>query len=231
MRGLGGFILATVMITGIAAADVPAQIPSQISVTGEATINASPDLATVSLGVTTTDPMANAAMQANSTALAAVMARLKSAGIADRDLLTSQLQLNPNWTNSENGLQPSISGYTASNILSVRVRDLAILGAILDAAITDGANSLNGISFGQSDPRPLQDAARQAAVADAIARAQLLTSSAGVKLGRVISISENGGYGAPMPMMKSMDLADSVPVAAGEIGITASVNMVFEILP
>lgn len=231
MRGLGGLILATFMITGIAAADAPAPIQPQISVTGEATITAAPDLATVSLGVTTTDPMANAAMQANSTALAAVMARLKSAGIADRDLQTSQLQLNPNWTNSENGLQPSIAGYTATNILSVRVRDLAILGAILDAAITDGANSLNGISFGQSDPRPLQDAARQAAVADAIARAQLLTNSAGIKLGRVISISENGGYGAPMPMMKSMDMAESVPVAAGEIGITASVNMVFELLP
>lgn len=227
MRGLGGLILAGVLVASIAHAQTPA--PAQIIVTGEGTVTAAPDLATVNLGVTTTDQMAAAAMQANSTALAAVMERLKAAGIADRDLQTSNLQLNPNWTNPDNGGMAVISGYTASNMLSVRVRDLTILGAVLDAAISDGANTLNGISFGQSDPRPIQDAARQAAVADAMARANLLTEAAGVKLGRVLSISENAGYGAPMPMMKAADMAESVPVAAGEIGVTASVNMVFEL--
>ena len=227
MRGLAGLILAGVLVAGLAHAQTPA--PAQITVTGEGTVTAAPDMATVNLGVTTTDKMAAAAMQANSTALAAVMERLKAAGIADRDLQTSNLQLTPNWTNPDNGGMAVISGYTASNMLSVRVRDLTILGAVLDAAITDGANTLNGISFGQSDPRPIQDAARQAAVADAMARAKLLTEAAGVKLGRVLSISENAGYGAPMPMMKAADMAESVPVAAGEIGVTASVNMVFEL--
>jgi uncharacterized protein YggE len=137
----------------MAAAQTPAQPPSLITVTGDATVTAAPDLATVTLGVTTTDPLAAAAMKSNSAALATVMVRLQAAGIADRDLQTSNLQLNPNWINPENGGIATISGYTASNMLSVRVRDLAILGAVLDAAITDGANTLNGISFGQADPR------------------------------------------------------------------------------
>lgn len=230
MRGLGGLILAAVLAAGMGQAQTTAQTKGQISVTGEATVTAVPDMATISLGVTTIDPTAAAAMKANSAALAAVMARLKTAGIEDRDLQTSNLQLNPNWINSENGMA-SITGYTASNILSVRVRDLTILGAVLDAAITDGANTLNGIAFGQSDPKPLQDAARQAAVADAMARAKLMTDAAGITLGRVISISENGGYGAPMQMLAAADMAKSVPVAAGEIGVSASVNMVFELNP
>jgi uncharacterized protein YggE len=230
MRGLGGLILAAVLMAGMAAAQTTAQTPSLLSVTGEATVTAAPDLATVTLGVTTTDALAGAAMKANSAALATVMERLQAAGIADRDLQTSNLQLNPNWTNPENGGMATISGYTASNMLSVRVRDLAILGAVLDAAITDGANTLNGISFGQADPRPIQDAARKAAVADAIARAKLLTDAAGVKLGRVLNISENAGYGAPMQMLAAADMAKSVPVAAGEIGVTASVTMVFELV-
>lgn len=233
MRALAGLVFAAVLIMCMAAsqtiAQTAAQAPAQISVMGEASVSAAPDLATVSMGVTTTDALAAAAMQANSTALAAVMQRLQAAGVDARDLQTMTLQLNPNWTNSDTGTA-SITGYTASNMLSVRVRDLTKLGAVLDAAITDGANTLNGISFGQSDPKPLQDAARKAAVADAIARAELLTQAAGIKLGRIVSISENGGYSAPMPMLKSMDMAESVPVAAGEIGVTASVNMVFELV-
>lgn len=230
MRGWGGLIFAAVLAAGMAQAQTPPPTLAQITVTGEATITAAPDLATVSLGVTTQDATAGGAMRANSTALAAVMERLKAAGIADRDLQTMTLQLNPNWSNPESG-QPVISGYTASNMLSVRVPDLTILGAVLDAAITDGANTLNGVSFGQSDPKPLQDAARKEAVADAIARAELLTKAAGVKLGRVLNISENAGYGDPMPMMKAADMAQSVPVAAGEIGVTASVTIVFELVP
>lgn len=229
MRVFGKLILAALLITGTAQAETLPEISAQITVIGEGTVTAVPDLATVSLGVTTTDPIAAAAMKANSTALSAVMDRLQAAGIAQNDLQTSSLQLNPNWTNSENGTM-TVMSYTATNMLSVRVRDLTILGSVLDAAITDGANTLNGISFGQSDPRPTQDAARQAAVADAIARAKLLTQAAGVTLGRVLSISEGAGFGAPMPMMKAADMAQSVPVAAGELGVTASVSMMFEVV-
>lgn len=231
MRISGGLILAAILAAGMAHGQSVAQTPAQISVTGEATITAAPDLANVDLGVTTTDVAAAAAMKANSSALAAVIERLKAAGIEDRDLQTSNLQLNPNWTNFENGNPSKVSGYTASNMLSVRVRDLKILGGVLDAVITDGVNTLNGISFGHADSKPLEDAARKAAVTDAIERAKLLTEAAGIKLGRIVSITENTASSGPLPMFKSASMADSVPVAEGEVGVTAIVNIVFELMP
>ena len=112
----------------------------------------------------------------------------------------------------------------------VRIRDFTLLGGILDQVITDGANDLNGLQFGIQEPDPLVDAARQAAVADGIAKAQLLAGAAGVTLGPVQSISEQGGR--PQPMMMEMAAARSsadVPVAAGEVSLRAQVSMVFAI--
>lgn len=200
-----------------------------ITVTGEATVQATPDMATISLGVTTNGDTAAAAMAANSAALQAVIDRLKASGIEDRDLQTSNLSLNPNWVGYDSGSTPKIAGYTATNMLNVRVRAIDSLGAVLDACITDGANTLNGISFDLSTPRPAQDEARKAAVADAKARAELLVTAAGGKLGKIVSISENAGYGAPMPMFKSDAAAAPVPVASGQIGMQASVTVSFEI--
>ena len=226
MRFLLGLALALMVTTA------QAQTAPRITVTGEATVSAAPDMATVSLGVTTQDSSATGAMKSNAAALTAVLARLEAAGIATRDLQTSNLQLGPNWTQTDGSTAPQIAGYTASNMLSVRVRDLTILGAVLDAVITDGANTLNGISFEQSDPKPLADSARAAAVADAMAKAQLLTKAAGMTLGQVIEMSEIGGYGVPMPMMKAVAMdSEAMPVAAGEVGVTASVTMVFAVNP
>jgi len=231
MRVSGGLILAALLAAGMAQAQSMTQTPAQISVTGEATITATPDLATVGLGVTTTDVAAGAAMKANSSALAAVIERLKAAGIEDRDMQTASLQLNPNLTHFENGNPPKVSGYTASNMLSVRVRDLKILGGVLDAVVTDGVNTLNDISFGHVDAKPLEDAARKAAVTDAIERAKLLTEAAGIKLGRIVSMTDSTASSGPLPMFKSVSMADSVPMAEGEVGVTAIVNIVFELLP
>lgn len=199
-----------------------------ITVTGEATVEAVPDMATISLGVTTMGDTAAAAMAANTTALTAVMARLKAAGIDDRDLQTSNLSLNPNWTSDGNG-NSKISGYMASNQLSVRVRALDSLGGVLDAVISDGANTLNGITFDVSAPRPAQDAARKAAVEDAKARAALLVEAAGGKLGKIVSITEGAGFSGPMPMFRTEAAMSAVPVAAGQIGMTSSVTISFEI--
>ena len=213
-----------------ALAESPATAAATITVTGEGVIEAAPDIATISLGVTTEGKTAVEAMAANSAALAAVLDRLRAAGIEERDLQTSNLTLNPNWVGYDNGKTPTISGYTASNMLTVRVRALASLGTVLDSAITDGANTLNGVTFGLAEPRPALDAARKEAVADAVARAALLVEAAGAKLGKVVSIAESGGFAQPMPMFRMEASADSaVPVAGGEVGLTASVTMVFEI--
>lgn len=202
---------------------------SLITVTGEATIEATPDMATVSLGVTTDGATAAEAMAANTKALQAVIDRLKAAGIEDRDLQTSNLTLNPNWVGYESGSTPKIAGYVASNMLNVRVRALNSLGTVLDASIADGANTLNGITFDLSAPRPAQDEARKAAVEDAKARATLLVEAAGASLGKIVSITENAGYGSGMPMFRAEASAAPVPVASGQIGLTSSVTISFEI--
>lgn len=200
-----------------------------ITVTGEHTAQAAPDLATVDMGVTTEGPSAAEALAANSGAVKAIMDRLAAAGVEGRDIQTSNLSLSPNWTSTPDGAGSVISGYVAMNMLSVRVRDLTKLGTVLDAVVTDGANTLNGITFGLQDPKPVMTAARKDAVADARTRAEELAAAAGVTLGRLVSITEGSAFQAPQPMYRqSMAQDAAVPVAGGEVGMTASVTLVFE---
>ena len=236
MRLLKALSLSTLLalpLTGAAFAQAQTaapQAPATITVSGEGSVEGAPDMAVVSLGVTTQSDTATDAMAANSAALAVVLERLKAAGVAERDLQTSNLSLNPNWTGYDNGSQPTISGYTAINQLTIRVRAIDTLGTVLDAAITDGANTLNGLSFGLSQPRPAMDAARKAAVADARAKADLLVEAAGATLGRIVSITEGGGYSQPAPMFKAEMASDrAVVVEGGEVSTTATVTVVFEI--
>ncbi len=201
-----------------------------ITVTGEASVSAAPDQATVSIGVTTTADTAAEALAQNSAAMQAVIDRLKAAGIAEVDLQTQGLSVNPNWTGYDSSSSaPTIAGYTATNMLNVRVAALAGLGAVLDAAVTDGANTLNGLTFGLADPRPALDEARRLAVADAVAKATLLAQAAGVTLGDIVSISEGGGYGAPLPAFKAEAAPMAVPVQQGEVSYSASVTIVWEL--
>lgn len=231
MRVLSAVLLSGALaLPGLAWAESPTPAAT-ITVTGEGTVTTTPDLATVSLGVTTQGDTAAAAMEANSAALRAVLERVKAAGVEDRDIQTSTLNLNPNWSNSDGSSMPVIQGYVATNVLQIRVRMLPKLGAVLDAAITDGANTLNGVSFGLAEPEPALDEARKAAVAAARARAELLTGAAGVGLGRIVSISEGGGYMPPMPMyrMEAAMAEAPVPVQGGEVGVMANVTITWEI--
>ena len=233
MRFIHGLIMSTVLCLPIAAhaqtAPLVAPPTPTVSVTGEASVDVSPDIATLSMGVTTQGKTATEAMSANSAQLTTVLDRLKAAGIAAQDLQTSNLSLNPNWVGYDTGSTPTIAGYTASNMLNVRVRALDGLGAVLDAAITDGANTLNGLTFDVANPRPAMDRARSAAVADAVARATLLVTAAGGTLGPVLSISESSNYVNPQPMFRAETASAPVPVAQGQVGITASVTVVFAI--
>ena len=230
MRHLATLLLAIALAIPLAGVAFAAD-PARITVTGEGRVDAAPDMATITLGVTSQGTTAATAMAANSDALAQVLANLKAAGIADRDLQTTGLALNPNWQSDDNGSNPRIVGYVASNMLTVRVRALTGLGAALDAAVKDGANTVDGLSFGLADPEPVLDEARKRAVADATHRALLLTEAAGVSLGAVVAISESGGSFAPAPMFgKSADMtASAVPVASGEVSLWASVTMVWNI--
>jgi uncharacterized protein len=206
---------------------------AMITVTGEGVVHGAPDMAILSIGVTTEAKTAKDAMAQNSASLASVLERLKAAGIDARDLQTSNLSLNPNWAgyDSSTGGQPRIAGYTATNQLTVRIRALETLGAVLDAAISDGANTLNGLTFAMSDPRPSTDAARVLAVQDARAKATLLVEAAGVQLGRIVSISEGGGFVQPAgPMFRAVADSAPVPVEGGEVAANSNVTIVFEIV-
>jgi uncharacterized protein YggE len=208
-----------------------AEVNGTLTVTGMATVTAVPDQATLSLGVTTTGATAAAAMSANNDAASAVIARLIAAKVADRDMQTTGLSLNPNWVMNAAGTAQEIQGYTASSTLTVRIAALDTAGAVLDAAIAEGANTLNGLSFGLADPRPAEDDARKAAVADALARAQVLASAAGETLGPIVSITEGGGGQQPMPMLYKAAADSAVPLAAGEVGVSAEVTIVWQLKP
>ncbi len=202
-----------------------------ITVTGEASTAAAPDMATLSIGVTKVGETAAAALADNTAQMQAVIDRLKAAGIEPRDIQTTGLSINPNWSGYDSSVSggPTIAGYTATNIVTVQVRALDGLGAVIDAAVSDGGNTLNGLTFGLADPRPALDAARKEAVADAKAKADLLAGAAGLGLGPIVSLTEGGGYGAPVPMFKADSAAAAVPVEQGAISYTASVTVVYEV--
>ncbi|MDH2325612.1 SIMPL domain-containing protein [Cereibacter sp. SYSU M97828] len=224
MKIIKALALGTALALPVAAmAEAP-----RITVTGEGRVDARPDIATITLGVTTEGATAAEAMSGNSASLQTVLDRLKGAGVEDRDLQTSGLSLNPNWTQTD-GAAPSISGYIASNVLTVRVRAIDSLGGVLDAAVSDGANTLNGVTFDLADPAPVMDEARKLAVADALARARLLAEAAGVSLGDILSISEGGAVELPRPMFRMDSAAAGVPVAGGEVSRNASVTVEFAI--
>lgn len=229
MRMLKTGLVAMLLMT---APVIPAlaDTAGRITVTGEGRVDGAPDLATVMLGVTTDGTTAAEAMAANTIKLGMMLEQLRAGGIEDRDIQTSGLSLNPTWSQPTDGTAPKIAGYQATNQLTVRVRALDKLGGILDRAVSDGANTFNGLNFELANPAPALDEARKRAVADAMARAKLLAGAAGLSLGPVVSIAEGGDMGMPRPMFR-MDAvaASAVPVAAGEITTAATVTMVFDL--
>ena len=202
----------------------------RITVQGVGQVDAAPDMATIQAGVTAQGDTAAEALNQTSAATANVLETLAEAGIEPRDVQTRGLSLNPLWTSRKASGAPEIAGYEARNTVMVRVRALDRLGVLLDAVVESGANQFHGLTFGVRNPKPLQDEARALAVKDALDRAALYAEAAGVALGDIVEISELGGGGGPRPMaIERMAVADSVPIAAGELTLSASVTVVFEI--
>lgn len=231
MRSLSALALAAALALPVAApALADDAMPPMITVTGEGVVEAAPDIATLSIGVTTQGATAAEALAANNVAMDAVVARLTAAGIAGRDLQTSSLSLGLDYSRFDSSKSDAPTSYVASNMLTVRVRVLDTLGTVLDAAVADGANTLNGLTFGLADSAPALNEARKEAVADARARAELLATAAGVRLGKVVSISESPAASGPMPMFRADAAASPVPVQGGELGLTAQVTIFYEIV-
>lgn len=203
-----------------------------LSVSASADAKRVPDVATISTGVVTQAADANAAMRANATQMDKVMAAIRAAGIGERDIQTSGISLNPNYKYAENQA-PTIMGYQASNTVNVKVRDLSKLGKVLDTLVAQGANQVNGPNFEVDKPDEAYDEARIAAIKKAQARAQTYADALGLKVRRMVSISEGGAsFPRPMPMMRVM-AADAMQketsVAPGESTLSVSIDVVFEL--
>jgi uncharacterized protein YggE len=212
----------------------------QIAVSGQGRAELAPDMAVLQLMVTREADTARAALDANSAAMAEVLEALRGQGIAERDMQTANFSIQPRYVYPSPKAQgenrtPRIAGYTVRNGLSVRVRDLAKLGAIMDQSVSLGVNEGGNILFTNDDPSAAIEQARTRAVKEAMGKAQTLASAAGVKLGRVLSISEHSGVPAPIPVMRAemvmASAADSVPVAAGENSYQVTVNVSYAIEP
>lgn len=203
----------------------------RILVSGEGVVSAEPDMATVFVGVSRQARLADAALQSASEAAADVLARLEAEGISPRDIQTRNIGLSPQYARTNDGSQPRVTGYVASNDLMVRVRSFDRLGAVLDAIVVDGANMMNGLSFDIAERNELEQIARAQAVEAAREKAEVLAEAAGVTLGSVLTISEGGSGPVPFAADRGMmiETRSAVPVAGGEIDVRASVTMVFEI--
>lgn len=238
-------MLAIALAAGTAMTAACAQTPASaapmvssdgtlLSISAEATSKRVPDVATISTGVVTRGADTNSAMRQNAEQMDKVMAALKGAGINERDIQTTGVNLNPQYHYGQNQ-PPRITGYEARNTVSVKVRDLARLGKIMDTLVAQGANELNGPSFEVDKPDEAYDEARRAALEKAQARAEMYAKTLNLKVRRIVSIDETGGgFRPPMPMMRAMAMSSDAmgketSIAPGESSLGVSLNIVFEL--
>ena len=206
-----------------------------LTLSAEGRSTRAPDIALFSAGVSNQARTAAEALAANAALMNQVVAALKKAGIEGRDIQTSNLSVGPVYATSPGSNRPKVVAYQVNNQVSARERKVAELGRVLDALVEAGANDINGPTFSLDSPDAALDEARTAAMKAARARAQLYAIAAGLKVLRIVSISESGGY-APQPrpmMMAKMAMADAAPspVEAGEVAMQVSVNVTFELAP
>ncbi|MCA3559653.1 MAG: SIMPL domain-containing protein [Aestuariivirga sp.] len=229
---------AAAAIMGLLAAVSPAfadggKMPRIVSLTGHGEVRSTPDIAFVTSGVTTQGATAAEALAANTKAMTGLFAALKDAGIESKDIQTSDFSVQPRYDFS-NGQAPKLVGYDVSNNVTVKLRKVDTLGALLDKMVQSGSNQVSGISFDVSKREEAMDEARKLATQDATRKAKLYADAMGIELGNVMQISEGSStMPQPVPFVRgaTMMKADAapVPVAAGEQTLAADVNIIWEI--
>jgi uncharacterized protein len=204
-----------------------------VEVSGEGSVSAAPDFARVTLGVTTTGKTAGDAMAANANAANALVSLIKTEGIAAADIQTSDLSISPMFSQPIHGQDtaPTITGYSVSNNVAVMVHELPRLGALLDKAVSAGANSIYGISFGHNNLSDLLDKARPLAVADARRKAEIYAAAGDAKLGRLMALTEDGGSRPPIAFSRAFAASAPAPtpIEAGEDKLTLNITTRFEL--
>ena len=237
MRSTAFFIPALLLVTAAAPAFAQAGPPISpdgtiLDISAEGHVSRVPDIATIRAGVVTQGATAAAALSDNAARMTRVLAALKKAGVAPRDIRTATVSLSPQYRYVD-GQPPAITGYQASNTVAVRFREVAKSGAILDALVAEGANQIDGPSLSLDQPDSALDEARVAAVKVARARAELYARAAGLSVSRIVSIAEGGSNdgGSPQPPMlyARAEKVQSVPtnIVAGETEVSVTVSVRF----
>ncbi len=227
MKTLTGILFIAMCTTAIA----DQALPRTISVTGNGSATSPPDMATINTGVVTQGKNAADAMKANNEIMAKLMAALKAQKIPAKDIQTSDFSVSPQYARDDRGrTQQEIVGYRVSNQVRVVIRNLPELGKVLDTLVSTGSNRVSGISFGITDSDGILNEARNNAIADARSKANLYAQALGIKVGKVVSVSESSVI-APRPQFFARAaMADSaVPIASGEQELTATIDVVFAI--
>jgi uncharacterized protein YggE len=205
-----------------------------VEVTGEGAVSAAPDFARVTLGVTTTGKDAGETMAANAKSASAVVTLIKSEGVAPADIRTSAMSISPTVSQPSPGQahEPAITGYSVSNDITVIVRDIPRLGALLDKAVAASANAIYGIAYGENDPSGLLDKARPLAVADARRKAEIYAKAGGAQIGRLLELTEGTGAQPPVAFAaraSSLAGAPPTPIEAGADKLQVTITARFEL--
>lgn len=212
-----------------------------ITVTGTGSVDAKPDMATITVGVVTEGESATAALEQNTQRMQKLFDNLKEGGIEDKDMQTANFNVSPKYrrrppnepraSDNDGNERPLIVGYTVTNQVQIKVRRLSSLGRLLDELVDAGANQIHGISFSIDEETNLLDDARKKAVADARRKAELMAEAAGVRLGPAIRISDQQGP-RPLPVQRfrAAEMTQAVPVAPGEVTHWANVEVTYALI-
>jgi hypothetical protein len=225
--------LATAAVAGIllaAPAFAQTELPSALTVSGEATVSATPDEAQIDAGVSSDGKTAREASDTNNTAMGKILLALKAVVIDQKDIQTSQLSLQPQYAPNHSGPSPVV-GYRASNRVTIKLHDVLKVAGMIDTLVGAGANEINGIAFSVSNASKLLDDARQRAIADARRKAEIYAKAAGVTLGAPLAISEEGAPGPTPYRRMSAGLAAATPIAPGEQTLQITVSVSWAIRP
>lgn len=208
------------------------QPETTLSISADAEVNAVPDMATISGGVISEAPTAEEALRQNSKDMEGVYNALKEAGIPEKDIQTSNFSLQPRYDYPEDG-QRVLRGYTATNQVTAKITDMDNVGTVIDAMVSQGGNSFNGVNFSVEDPSDLLNEARRMAMKKAMERAELYAEVSGYSVARIVTINESTSYNpGPQPMMMvraESDQGGRTKVSGGELTFTANVNVLFEL--
>lgn len=229
----GASSLALAVPSGLAAIPAAAPRPATIQVTGEAKVSQTPDRAYIEIGVTTQARDSEAAASQNASRLTAVVAGVKRAAGPGAQLTTSQYSINPNYSYPRDGA-PTIMGYTAMNVISVRLDDLRSVSRVIDAATRSGSNTVQDIRFALRDEQAPRSQALREAATNARRDAEALADALGLRVVRVVAVSEQSPEARPMPIYAQAGMAAravATPIEAGTIDVNAAVTLTVEVAP